>query len=248
MEKSSDVFESNPPFWGTFNQLDQFVDLVKNCVDIIKKSSNAREMVLETWLTLDYSIRILLLNGFELDRFCDNGFDLTYRLLPRGFNDLLKLLKDTVDFQSKLDRTPDAMDNIVKWGSMEFWVYVSNNYKNIWEQLGEIEMEYYKNKRPELYELKVKEAKLGVVSFQIPPKKVQRMPEDWLEVVGNLKTNWYKSAESLNRARNKAAHSYDVEQVGAAFGITGENLTNQVRRKCLELLRVLLKVSIPTSE
>lgn len=238
-----DLFESNPPFWGNIGQLERLLNLVRNCIDRITESSNPREMVLETWLTLDYSIRVFLLNGFEIDRFCDDEFDLLYGLLPRGFEDLLRLLKDTIDFQSTLDRTPKPEDNRVTWHPIQFWVYVDKKHRAIWDQLGDIEMEYYKTEHPELYELETKRRE-GAFVFQVPKREVQRIPQGWMDVASSLDREWFRLARSLNRARNKAAHSYDVKEVGKAFGITGENLANLVRKRCLRLLNVLLKVNI----
>lgn len=238
-----ELFESNPPFWGNIDQLKLLVDLIKNCIEIVSRSSNPREMVLETWLALDYSIRVFLLNGFELDRFCDEEFELLYRLLPRGFDDLLRLLEDIVDFQSKLDRTPKPEDNRVTWSPMEFWLYVSKRHPAVWKQLMTIEAEYYKNEHPELYKLQIMKKESALV-IQLPERQVQRIPQGWMDIASSLDQEWFRLARSLNKARNKAAHSFDVKEIGKAFGIRGKDLADLVRNRCLRLLNVLLKVNI----
>lgn len=238
-------FKSNTPFFGTQNQLDRLEKLVKSCIEVVAKSSNPREMVLETWIVLDYSIRDFLLSGFELARFCDDKFDLRYQLLPKSFKELLELLENTINFQSNLKCGVDMEDNRVTW-SFSFLNYIHKNHRAMYEKLKKVEMEYYKDNHPELYKL-IKRMREGGFYFDIKRSKTERMHQDWIAVANNLDEKWIKSAKRLNTARNKAAHSFDKKEVAKSFGITGENLIDLTRKECLKLLNVLLGVKIGKS-
>ena len=65
-------------FYGNVYDLEELRSLLDNCLEVLKTSGSAREMVLETWLALDFAIRQFLLAGFDLSRFCDEEFDLKY--------------------------------------------------------------------------------------------------------------------------------------------------------------------------
>ena len=81
------------PFWGRIEQLEKLSALASHCLETVNKSESPREMVLETWLVLDYAVRDLIVNSYGLYKFCQEDFDLRYELLPQSFRALLRFLK-----------------------------------------------------------------------------------------------------------------------------------------------------------
>lgn len=64
------------PFWGRIDQLEKLSDIASRCLETVTKSESPREMVLETWLVLDYAVRDLIVSGYGLYKFCQEDFDL----------------------------------------------------------------------------------------------------------------------------------------------------------------------------
>jgi len=78
-----DIDRDDIIFFGNVHDLTDLHAVFTHCIEILNTSKSPREMVLETWLTLDFALRQFLLSGFELTRFCDEDFDLRYVLLPK---------------------------------------------------------------------------------------------------------------------------------------------------------------------
>ena len=70
------------PFWGSANELLEYGNILDKCLERVRNSQSARDIVIEAWLTLDYSIRTLVLAAFELTDYDDQDFDLRTKLLP----------------------------------------------------------------------------------------------------------------------------------------------------------------------
>lgn len=232
------------PFWGTVGQLEKLSELVGHCVETVTQSSSPREMVLETWLAVDYAVRDLIVGGYQLARFCQEGFDLRYILLPKSFEELLRLLEQTVSFQTGLGPeppiTPDDYPSYIR-STYDFLKYLAENHGDINERLKEIEAEYFAKRHPELAE----QIKQGYkFCFIRKERTLERLPSGWVQVVNNLGDDWFSLARQLNNARNKAAHSYDSSAIAKAFGIAGPQAVDMVRSKCLELLKKLLGISL----
>jgi len=118
---------------------------------------------------------------------------------------------------------------------------LAKNHGDIGERLKEIEAEYFAKRHPEL----VEQIKQGWQFCYMPREEgIERLPSGWLEVVSNLGDDWFSLARRLNRARNKAAHSYDPSAIAKAFGIAGPQTVDMVRTECLELLKKLLGITL----
>jgi hypothetical protein len=236
------------PFWGRIGQLQKLSDLVGRCVETVTESESSREMVLETWLVLDYAVRDLVVSGYELAKFCQEDFDLRYVLLPKSFEALLQLLEQTISYQSSLSQEPNLSDDYSAHdyppyirSSYGFLKYLAENYGDISDRLGEIEAEYFAKRHPELVEQKEQ----GYQFYFMPREEgFERLPSGWLEVVSDLGDNWFGLARRLNSARNMAAHSYDPSSIAKAFGIAGPQTVDVVRAECLELLNKLLGITL----
>jgi hypothetical protein len=238
------------PFWGTQDQLEKLSSLVCNCVDTVTESENPREMVIETWLVLDYAVRDLIISGYGLAKFCKDDFDLRYVLLPNSFEALLQLFKKTISAQSKLHQEPkisDSDSNSIDeypphlqsdYGFMKF---IKENYGDISNRLEEIEKEYFIKQHPELIE----QIEQGYQFYYTPKEKgIERLPNEWFEVVNDLEDDWFKSASKLNTARNIAAHSHNPSNITKAFGKAGPKKVDMVRSECLDLLVKLLGITL----
>ncbi len=231
------------PFWGREEQLQKLSDLVSHCVDIVTQSKSLREMVLETWLILDYAVRDLVVSGYGLYKFCQEDFDLREILLPKSFEGLLQLLKKTISYQAGLSQESERSNDFPPYirSSFGFLKYLKENHEDIAKSLKDIETEYFAKRHPEFAE----QIKQGWQFLHIPKKEgIERLPSGWLEVVSHLKDDWFKLAIRLNNAHNKASHSYDPLVIGTAFGITGLQVVDKVRTECLQLLKKLLGITL----
>jgi len=231
------------PFWGREEQLNKLADLVRRCVETVTQSESQREMVLETWLLLDYAVRDLVLSGYGLYRFCHEEFDLRYELLPKSFEALLRLLKKTISFQSSLNNQPCPSHDYPPYirCSIGFLKHLADNHSDIAEVLKKIETEYFALLHPELAE----QIEQGMQFYhRATPQRFEALPSGWLEVASNLGEDWFCLARRLNKARNKAAHSHDSLAIAKAFGITGPRAIELVRDECLRLLDKLLGITL----
>ena len=244
-------------FFGNVYDLNILHSVITECIEILDKSTSPREMVLETWLTLDFALRQFLLAGFELTRFCDEDFDLGDLLLPNGFSDSLNLFNKTIKYNSKftLEPEPHAPDKTGGFkSSYEFLSYIKNKHPELYGKIEEVTKEYRLEKNPELLEIQLSNGKkltfsseiLSSESLSLTPSKhkIERMGLGWRKIASTFGDSWIRAARQLNTARNKAAHSHDVNRIGLAFGLKGDNLTEKVRKKCRLLLNVLLGVKI----
>lgn len=242
VEKAEEI-----PFFGNAQQLDELTELTEYCIKRLRESTSAREIVLETWLTVDFAMRQFLISGFELFRFCDDDFDLRYMLLPNSFRELLKLFKDTKEYYKNYPSEPDK-DFVDKVGgfrsSCQFWDYIIRNHQEFYKRLVEISDEYRCKMNPEISEDLSRKTIIFGDSLVRPEGPPERLSSGWRKVADRLDVNWIKLAENLNNARNAAAHSPDIEKIGSRFGLKGENIIELIRDRCRTILKTLLGVSI----
>lgn len=131
-------------FWGRVDQFRRLSAIVGRCAETVTESDSPREMVLETWLAVDYAVRDLVVSGYGLHQFCQEDFDLRYKLLPRGFRELLRLLRATTSYYSGLDQEPSSSIDYPPYlrSSVGFLKYLTENHGDLVERLEEIEVEY----------------------------------------------------------------------------------------------------------
>ena len=230
------------PFWGDIKQLQKLSDLLNQSIKIVIDSESIREIVLESWIVLDYAVRDLLVSGFGLYKYCNKDFDLRGILLPISFRALIKLLRDTINYQSGLNPKQSHPNDYPPYtnSSYDFLKYLKEKHPKIVEKLKEIETEFFINKHPELAD----QVKQGQQFYKMPPEdRFEGLPSGWIEVVSKLGDDWFADAESLNKARNEAAHSYDQSTIAEAFGIHGSRSVELVRNKCRKLLKSLFGIT-----
>jgi hypothetical protein len=239
-----DIFDEqrNIPFYGTQSDLEALEALVSNCLKVLRDAERVREMVLETWLTVDYAIRQFLLSGFEVSRFSTEEFDLRRELLPRDFSRLLELLELTVRFNADLplDAEPAKPDKVGGFrASAEFWRFVEDHSPGLLPSIEQVRRQYVRAKNPEI---PAESIEAGAFFIDEAKPEIATMKLEWRRVASNLDDAWFKKAKQLNRARNFAAHSFRPEKVTEALGLAGPNTVSQTRDKCFEILRSLLGV------
>lgn len=237
-----------PLFFGTERDLNALTSLADNCLKILKESTNPREMVLETWLLLDFTLRQFLLSGFELARFCDDDFDLRYIIFPLSFSALLDIFEKTIKYNSKfpLEPEPHLQDKMGGFrASYEFYSYVKKNHKDVYEKIQEITKEYQLKMNPELRDHISRGGEIAFLPQYIThetKRSLEKMNLGWRKVASKFDESWFKLAKQLNKARNIAAHSFDVNKIGQPFGLTGDNISDLIRDKCRSILNILLAV------
>lgn len=231
-------------FWGTEADLERLNSVITKCLEVVEKSTNVREMVLETWLAVDYGLRKFLLSGFELSRFCDEDFELEHELLPDSFHSLLRLFKTTLKHNRKfsLDPEPKVPDKVGGFrSSHEFWSYIKKKHQKLYQDIKQVTKEYRLEKTPELKEYKSGEG-VAFAFLETPKHEVEKMNLDWRRLANKFDNEWIKKACRLNEARNKAAHSHDARKICSKLGIRGKNSLKLTRTECKQLLNVLLAV------
>jgi len=243
-EKRDDVL-----FYGNAYDLEELHSVLNNCHDVLRKSKSGREMVMETWLSIDFSIRQFLLSGFDLSRFCDEDFDLKYMLLPNTFSALLRLFQRTIKYNSKFCDETDQLsteDTGSFKASIALWKYVKEKHGELFEKIIEVQKEYNVYKHPELKDLEypiIKPASIFLEPGKLERKRpLEKMNQGWRCTACKFDESWFKKAEQLSYARNEAAHSVDAAKIGTRFGLSQPNMLEKIRGKCLEILNVLLAV------
>ncbi len=232
-------------FWGTESDLKQLNSLIKQCIDVLNTSNNPREIVLETWLTLDYALRKFLLSGFELSRFCGENFELEYILLPSSFKALLELFENTVKYNSKfsLQSDPIQPDRIGGFkSSHEFWTFIRDKHLKLYKSIVQVTREYQLEKNPDLRDAANEGKNWAISPIDHLEHKAQTMNLGWRQQASLFDESWFKLARRLNDARNKAAHSIDPQKISQKFGINNPNPLEAVRNQCQHLLNRLLAV------
>lgn len=231
-------------FWGTESDLEQLNSVISKCLEVLEKSTNVREIVMEAWLAVDYALRKFLLAGFELSRFCDEDFELEYELLPNSFHSLLQLFKTVLNHNRKLGVSPEPRlpDKIGGFrSSHEFWSYIKEKHPKLHQSILQVTDEYRLEKNPELKKLASNE-RVAFISLERSESKVKRMEIGWTELASKFDDEWIEKARRLNAARNRAAHSYDIEKICHKLGIRGADSLEETRTECKQLLNVLLAV------
>jgi len=211
----------------TFFDLPDFIDFAERIdvtIKFIKKTKNARLIILETWLIIDYSVRHILSYGLEIDRFCDENLS----ILPQGFRDCTKLLSDLIKNQKAKSHNPSKdLINL----PYEFKMAMFND-KVFFKRFIQHEAAYYRKNN----------ISLAYDYSYLRNNKFRNVDESWLQAVIKLDTDWFKKADKLNKVRNFAIHSFDVKRVYTELGINGKNQLAELRIYCIQSLIDLLGV------
>lgn len=240
----SDSFamQSDSPFYGSARDLLAFSKVTEEYFKSIQGLNNPRHVVLETWLLVDFAIRTFLSHLFDLTRFNseEKEFDLRYELLP-SFEKCRTILEKILEIQRSLPENPD--DYSVKLPA-KFGFFFMKKYKNEFIKYLDIEQEYYKKYYPKLASNNKEKTKFSILSKSGISKIPKRYCVDkyFVRNLQSIDENWFKIALRLNKARNIAAHSYDLQKILSAFGYKGEKAAEKTKKECLTIIQKLLGI------
>lgn len=243
-----DIWDDNhlPPFYGTPRQLMELGEVVGKCIDSCKASSNIREIVIETWITIDFTIRQLLLSGFNLTRYSNQDFDIGYLLFPNNFIELVNILENTRKYLKEHGTRviPEKADKDGGFTtSISFWKFLKENNPELLSQIVEITKEYRRKMSPGLADTEeVYYFEKSSSQLESGNKPFEEFDGQWKEVICNLEDNWFDRIRQLNKARNVAAHIYDAKRIARCFGKTEPNLADKIKSECFSLLHDLLNI------
>jgi hypothetical protein len=237
----STVMRDNAPFYGSVLDMEDYAKIAEECISAIEKSTSIRQVVLETWLLVDFAIRELLSNLWGLKQFNseDEDFDLRYELLP-SFERCTRLLERVLSIQRSLEEDPDI--HRVRM-PVRFIYFYKKSYPDEFERFLQIEQGYYREYYPQLATSERSASSLTTTSITVtPPRRRYCVNKAWVEALHDLDKAWFRLARRLNKARNVAAHSYDANKILSAFGYAGPNAAEQPKRECKEMLGKLLGI------
>ena len=235
------AMRDNAPFYGSALDMEDYAKIAEECISAIENSTSVRQIVLETWLLVDYAIRELLSNLWGLKQFNseDDGFDLRYELLP-SFERCIRLLERVLSIQRSLEEDPDVHE--VKM-PVRFIYFYMKSYPHEFERFLQIEQDYYRKYYPELATSERSVSSPSMASTTITmPRRRYCVKKAWVEGLHDLDEAWFRLARRLNKARNVAAHSYDTNKILLAFGYAGPNAADQTKRECKEMIGKLLGI------
>lgn len=242
------TLQSDAPFYGTGLDLLAFSKLTEEFFKSVQGLNNPRYVVLETWLLVDFAIRTFLSNLFDLTRFNseEEEFDLRYKLLP-GFKRSIAILEKILKIQRSLPENPD--DYSVKLPA-KFGFFFMRKYKTEFMKYLDIEQEYYKKYYPKLASKDNEKINLSIPSKSGVSKIPKRycVNQQFIRNLQSIDENWFKIALRLNKARNIAAHSYDLQKILSAFGYKDKRAAEKTKKECLTMIEKLLGVVEQPSE
>lgn len=229
------------PFYGSILDIEEYTKIAKHCINAVENSTSTRQIVLETWLLVDYALRELLSNLWGLKKFNseDGDFDLRYELLP-NFERNARLLEKILSIQRPLQEDPDIHRVRMNIGFTFFYI---KNYPDEAKRFSQIEQAYYQKYYPHLATSSERNIfSLTTTAPILPKPEYYCVNKAWVDTLCNLDEAWFRLARRLNKARNVAAHSYDTDKILSAFGYAGPNAADQIKRECMEMLVTLLGI------
>ena len=245
---STSWLRADAPFYFSGHDFEEFQCLVDQWNQTIANRHGLRQIVLETWLLLDYWVRVTLCGAFGISEHSTPEFDLRYELLPHSFERCLWLLQNLHKAHSVLpepDRPPSGPQLT---GSYAFWKLLKSEHPALLEQLLQIQKAYLESRfgQGSADGFAFDECGSSATSLQAiqwRKRKVEKLPRGWLEAVGKLDEEWYRNARRLNKARNEAAHSTEQTRILRAFGIKGEAAIERAKEECSRLIERLLGIT-----
>lgn len=242
MELNGIEFSEDLLFYGSTFKLEELVKLAEKCIREVEGSNNVRLIVLETWLFIDFCIRELLMSGLGLNRVNIDACDLRYRILPISFPRCIELIEKLKKTHSGLPQDPHEKGIKLP---LHFLSFIKKHYPDFFDQLLDIEEEYYTKHVPELATKKYNPLEVEIIPA---PVQYSRIPKGWIKAVGRIDKEWIKSANRLNNARNYAAHSYDSKKILQRMNCSGMSPLEDLKDECVNLLRNLIGVAMATEE
>ena len=237
MELDGIEFSEDLLFYGSPLKLGELAKLAEKCIGEVEGSNNVRLIILETWLFIDFCIRELLMSGLDLNRVNIDACDLRFQLLPISFCRCIELIEKLKKTHSGLPQDPHEKGIRLP---LCFLSFTKKHYPDFFNQLLDIEEEYYTKHVPELVTKKYNPLEVETIPA---PVQYSRISKGWIKAVERINQAWIKSANRLNGARNYAAHSYDSKKILQRMNCSGTSAVADLKDECVKLLRNLIGVA-----
>lgn len=239
---SHSSMRADAPFLMSVHDLRELEGLADAWNQTMQSSNGLRQIVLDSWLLVDFWARITLCAAFGgLDNHSTPELDLRYELLPQSHDRCLALIQRLYAAHSKL---PDERPTSSVTGTIGFWMYLYKHRRSLHDQFMAADKAYLEEKygpEPTRYPEWVFSSHTKVIPLsERTPKKLST---GWLDLVGRLDEAWFRKARRLNKARNEAAHSTSHTKILEAFGVHGENAIERAKAECRELIGTLLGIT-----
>ena len=225
------VFSTFSNIPNTAEDIIEFNEIVFNYFNNIKKTEEIRVVVLETWMLVEYYIRLGLSYAYDINKYKTEKLNPKYDLLPNSFQVCLDKLNILLVSQRSLPLPPTK--KVEMTSSYGLWKYMKEEYPHTFEEILKITDEYNSKKFPELHD-EIESSIFAVKTYYGPYQDVK-----FTSMFENITENWFKEAKKLNRARNVAAHSYDAKNIYKELGVSGDNRFESCRQYCIKLIEEL---------
>jgi len=211
----------------------EYVSMASNYLQL-SRTGTLRLIVLETWLFLDYTVRQILMAGLSIPRVDCDVLDLREELLP-SFRQCLYLILRIRDMNLEFEKPVPRVTIPV-----DLFFHLEKNEPILLKQLIETENRF-------LASIGIPAENLCETSaspvLRTKISKPRWVSDEWLEMTSTIDKKWKTRAESLDRARNKAAHSYEELALAAPLGFTGPQALELAKAECRAMAKELVDVS-----
>lgn len=214
------------------NSIEKLEKVISNCLMSISQSNDLRKIVIESWLIIDFFVRLLLEQCFELASFTCDTLDPKYDLLPESFKKCIELLRTILREHRKLPIKQKEGEEIR--ASAGIWLSMERENPDLYKVLNDFVEKYNKEK----YGSNEEYAIIYLQSIN------QYYRHEYVKQCEFIDDDWFDNVMKINKARNKAAHMYDVNDIYKVFGKSGENAFEQSKTFCLNIISKTCYISI----
>lgn len=209
-------------------EYDELRKIIIQSIDIISETDSPRLVILESWITMDYIIRQKIIKGLEIDRFLSSEFT----VLPSSTEACIKLLHTFIKDQKK--KSPINGELGMKMTG-EYYKMVMND-EDFMSKIKKYDHKFLKQYYPN-YNI----SDLG----KSGSNKFRQVKVAWFDSICDLDKKWFSQCRKINKSRNKAAHSHNIEDIYIEMGIWGDDRLSKLKNKCYELLGNIVGIEIP---
>ncbi len=217
------------------SDIDEFENIIYNCLKSIIMTDNIRVVVLETWLISEYFVRNALANAYHIGQYKCPELDPLYDLLPSSFNACIIMLEKLLNSQRNLPIN-DYDKRYTISGSPKLIYHIIKKHPDLFHKLAEVQEEFNINKgwvkRDEFISLNRR-------TYFGPYQN-----EQWVKSIDHIDKKWFEKIRKINEIRNSAAHKYDSSIIYKLMGFGGGTAFNNSKKYCLDLIYQMFSISI----
>lgn len=200
-----DTLRIHPPGGTIFDNLD-FIAHVDAVIEKIGASDSSRQIILESWLLIDYIITYFLRDALHIPECIEREL----KLLPFSFDRKIRLIKKLRSVEGR------KLANQKSYTAFElhpdFHRKLRDEEKELHRRFLELAVQFERETGP-----------LGQRPIMRNDFKLARfVPEWWYERAAKLDDEWFRNCTRLNEARNVAAHNLKMNdnEVFKEFGVS----------------------------